>query len=447
MLGGAARAQQVTITDLELLPGGTYASAYAINDTGKILGIANDATGALQTVQWVNGHIAIMTDIVFGGISVPQDLDDAGEGVGSQDSGFDLNEGVFWDSQNNPSQLQGLPNGPDYSVHPNAMNTWGQIVGMAAEGAPNFWGHAVVWLRTSFQADLGFMGGGKYSAAYGIDDRGAVVGVAGVASGNLHAFLWQNGSYTDLSTWSGGSAFNWAYAINNHGAIVGLNNNVASIWENGAVHPLPMPPGISAYTPAIDINDTGDIIATGSKGYPYDVGVLWRNGVPVDLGTLPGGTISRARRINANGEVVGEANAASGYFHAVKWTITPARPWTDLGHALPGTAGVPLLSGSGDLSPSSSVSVTLSNGLPNGALTLVIGSSTLYGPLFGGVLVPFPNVILPHLPLGPSGSLTLSGTMPPGLPSGTTFYLQGWIPDPGGPQGVAASNALKATTP
>ncbi|MCC6406508.1 MAG: hypothetical protein IT453_05045, partial [Planctomycetes bacterium] len=44
VLAGAAHAQQsgwqVTITDLERLPGGTYASAYAINDTGKIVGVA-----------------------------------------------------------------------------------------------------------------------------------------------------------------------------------------------------------------------------------------------------------------------------------------------------------------------------------------------------------------------------------------------------------------------
>lgn len=97
-------------------------------------------------------------------------------------------------------------------------------------------------------------------------------------------------------------------------------------WANGAFQALPMPAGVSAFTAAVDVNDAGDIIATGSKGYPLEVGVLWRNGEPIDLGTLPGGNISRAARINEAGEIVGEAKAADGFFHAVKWTVTRASP-------------------------------------------------------------------------------------------------------------------------
>jgi uncharacterized membrane protein len=117
-----------------------------------------------------------------------------------------------------------------------------------------------------------------------------------------------------------------AYAINNNGVIVGKRANVATRWANGAFQALPMPAGISAYTAAVDVNDAGDIIATGSKGYPIEVGVLWRNGEPIDLGTLPGGNISRAARINEAGEIVGEAKAADGFFHAVKWTVTQVIP-------------------------------------------------------------------------------------------------------------------------
>jgi probable HAF family extracellular repeat protein len=345
LLGGAAHARQtppqVTITDLGLLPGGIYASAYGINDTGKIVGMAYDANFNLVTVEWVNGQISVIPTLAPGFAYVPEDVNDAGEITGTDNIGHGLSEAIYWDSQNNPFQLPGLPpNGsPIYGVKAHAINASGQIVGIASEGGPNFWGHAVIWQQTSFQTDLGFMGGGTYSNAFGINDLGAVVGAATVANTNLHAFLWQGGQYTDLSTWSGGGPASTAYAINNHGVIVGLNANVASIWENGAVHPLPMPPGVSAYTPAIDINDAGDIIATGSTGYPFDVGVLWRNGTAVSLGTLPGGTISRARRINAAGEIVGEANAANGYFHAVKWTVTGLdNPLTAF--CLPGQAGV-----------------------------------------------------------------------------------------------------------
>ena len=107
------------------------------------------------------------------------------------------------------------------------------------------------------------------------------MGVANIADGAEHAFLWRDGQYTDLTTWGGGAS-SAAYAINNQRVIVGLNASVASYWRDGGVHALPMPPGVSAYAPALDVNDAGDIIATCSTVYPFDVGVLWRDGQPIE---------------------------------------------------------------------------------------------------------------------------------------------------------------------
>ncbi len=320
---------QVTITELPLLPGGTYASAYGINDTGRIVGVANDASGNFQNVQWVNGQISVLPAFTGGaGLAVPEDLNDAGESVGHQHVFGSINYAVWWDAQDIPTALPGIPGGSNSSNWAHAINAQGQIVGYSQEGAPNYRAHAVVWQQGAVQTDLGFLGGGTFSEAYGINDLGAVVGVASVASTNQHAFLWQNGQFTDLSTWPGGGAASKACAINNHGDIVGLNASVASLWHNGSVQALSMPAGLSEYTPVIDINDAGDMIATASAGYPAEVGVLWHNGLPINLGTLPGGTISRARRINAAGEIVGEAQAANGFFHAVKWTLSaPATPF------------------------------------------------------------------------------------------------------------------------
>jgi len=318
----AAGNLQVTITDLGVLPGGSYSSAYSINNHGKIAGHAYDINGALTAVQWVNGVISPIPSLDPSTVSLPEDMNDAGEMAGTHRVSGRVYLGVYWNSANFPFQLPSLANGTPTLVRSHAITASGLVAGMGQEGSPNYFGHAVVWYRNSLLTDLGFMGGGTYSEAYGINDFGDVVGAANVASTAQHAFLWSNGQFTDLSTWAGGGASSIAHAINNKGEIVGLNASVASLWKDGAVQALPMPAGISAYTPAVDINDAGDIIATGSKGYPIEVGVLWRNGQPIELGTLPGGTISRVRRINATGEIVGEANTANGGpFHAVKWTV------------------------------------------------------------------------------------------------------------------------------
>jgi probable HAF family extracellular repeat protein len=439
-------AWQVAITDLQLLPGGFFSSARAINDTGKIVGTANDSTGALYTVEWVNGQVASIPGLGPAALSVPTDVNDSGEIAGYYALGGQR-LGIYWDAQNNPFLLPALPGGTTAFTDVSAINNSGFIVGRSAQGPPNFFGHAVIWLGNTFQTDLGFAGSGTYSEALDINDSGVIVGVAGFSSTVTHAFRWQSGQYTDLGSWPGAGPYSKAYGINNAGTIVGLNSNVASVWKNGAVSALPMPPGISAFTPAIDINDAGDIIATGSKGYPIEVGVLWRNGQPIDLGTLPGGTISRAYRINEAGEIVGEANAADGFFHAVKWTVTPAsNAWANLGQGLAGTSGVPQLVGSGSLVPAAPIQWSLSNAKHNAPAWFVVGLNQLALPIFGGVLVPSPDFVFAAATSG-AGTATLNPTLSQPLPSGQPISVQAWLLDPAGVAGWAASNAIAATTP
>lgn len=133
--------------------------------------------------------------------------------------------------------------------------------------------------------------------------------------------------------------------------------------------------------------------------------------------------------------------------NGVQLVQTANNAWVDLGNALPGTGGAPMLAGTGDLTVGTPVGVSLSNALPNGLVSFVVGGSNLSAPLFGGILVPNPDLILPPLPIGANGTLVLSSTMPAGVPPGIPVLVQGWIPDPMGPQGWAASNAIMALTP
>jgi hypothetical protein len=126
--------------------------------------------------------------------------------------------------------------------------------------------------------------------------------------------------------------------------------------------------------------------------------------------------------------------------------LDPVDPWADLGQALAGTNGDPLLVGGGSLADGTLVSLTLSNALANTTTTLVIGLSQLNAPFKGGVMVPNPDFLIFLLPTGPAGTLPLAATWA-ALPSGFVVTFQHWISDPAGPVGFAASNAVSATQP
>lgn len=122
-------------------------------------------------------------------------------------------------------------------------------------------------------------------------------------------------------------------------------------------------------------------------------------------------------------------------------------PFIDVGGALAGTFGPPVLFGAGSLLPGEQVALTLTNALPGAITTLVAGLSDASVPFKGGVLVPAPDALVGGLVVLGSGFVPLAGPWPPGIPSGTDLWLQHWILDPAGPTGFAASNALKLNVP
>src|SRR5205814_2240939 len=97
--------------------------------------------------------------------------------------------------------------------------------------------------------------------AYAINDGGLVVG-EGDSTTQAHGFIYSGGTFTDLRP----LGIRTAYAINNGGQVAG---------KNTAGH-----------------------------------AVLYTGGSATDIGTL-GGSVSRANGINANGQVVGEAETGA----------------------------------------------------------------------------------------------------------------------------------------
>ncbi len=127
------------------------------------------------------------------------------------------------------------------------------------------------------------------------------------------------------------------------------------------------------------------------------------------------------------------------------YEIVP-RPWLEMSQGLAGTQGFSRLEGSGTLAPGSAFTLALADAAPLAPTVLFIGLSITAARFKGGVLVPSPDVRIDGATDG-DGDLSLAGTVPVGIPSESSFFLQQWIVDPAGPQGMAASNALKATTP
>jgi hypothetical protein len=120
--------------------------------------------------------------------------------------------------------------------------------------------------------------------------------------------------------------------------------------------------------------------------------------------------------------------------------------WTDLGQGLAGSAGTPVLKGSGQLVGNSNLKLDLTNAAHSAPAALIVGLSALNAPFKGGVLVPDVDLLV-SLVTSTGGMLALSSHWPTGIPSGTSVWLQTWIQDAGGPKGFAASNALRATSP
>jgi probable HAF family extracellular repeat protein len=165
-----------------------------------------------------------------------------------------------------------------------AVNDAGTVVGKSALAEPGV-EHAFVaqvLLRgVGTTVDLGTLPSPfKESNAFGINDRGVIVGASSVAWGNTtcHAVMWVNRKIVDLGALAPGS------------------------WGSSA---------------ALGINETGEVVGfagldSAVDGVPYGAtagmrAVLWKNGAAVDLNDMigPGWDLAVAHDVNNRGEIVG----------------------------------------------------------------------------------------------------------------------------------------------
>jgi hypothetical protein len=127
---------------------------------------------------------------------------------------------------------------------------------------------------------------------------------------------------------------------------------------------------------------------------------------------------------------------------------TPAGPdpLVDLGHALAGVKGLPILNAVGTLQPTTPIGFQVVNAKNSAQFGFFVGASQIDAPFKGGVLVPAPDFVL-LLATDPTGFALLAATWPAGIPSGFQLYFQAWIVDAAGIKGYAATNAIEGTAP
>lgn len=244
----------VTVTDLGTL-GGRTSFAAAINDKGVVTGGADLANGTQHAFRWSDGDMVDLGTLPNGSSSFGADINFRGDVVGTSVT----------------------PQGP--------------------------FGRATLWRNGEDPVDLGTFGG-TIGSATGINDKGVVVGVAGIPGDTEpRAFVWDGGPLEGVGDLGPPSR---ASAINKHGAIVGSGLvpgssgglvDHAFAFAGGSVADLGSTLAGDA-AGATDLNDHGVIV--GSDLGTAEDGWIFRKGEMVDLGFR-----GSPSAINNHGTIVG----------------------------------------------------------------------------------------------------------------------------------------------
>jgi probable HAF family extracellular repeat protein len=189
-------------------------------------------------------------------------------------------QAVVWGPE--PAEIHTLSPLPgDASAWAIGINDHGQVIGVSGDCvSPNFIGnggitplHAVLWQHGT-ATDLKTLGG-SWAFPWAINSRGQVAGQSVTANdATTDAFLWQDGIMTDLGVVPGDIG-SFAFGLNDRGQVVGASVSQTSarafLWQNGVMIDLNSlvlaPPGSTPLYLVFgnDINSRGEIAA-----YAYD---------------------------------------------------------------------------------------------------------------------------------------------------------------------------------
>ena len=263
-----------TPTSLAPLNAGYSAIAYGINNSGQVVGNADNASGR-KAVVW-NGT----TPTILAGNGSAYAINASGKIAGS------YSHGLVWDAATPtaiPTTLGSL-GGSESRAY--GINDAGQVTGWSKTPGDAIT-NAVRWNGTTPTA-LGGLGGYSYGYAINnpISGPGQVAGVAYTPSNQqAKAVIWNGTTPTLLGSLGDSPAA--AYGINDAGEAIGSSGGRAFFTTGGAMYDLNtlLVPGSGVTQLFISqfgngINNSGQIAATGSYGGQQVIVRLSRSYIP-----------------------------------------------------------------------------------------------------------------------------------------------------------------------
>jgi probable HAF family extracellular repeat protein len=343
LLGGiapwASAAPLYTFTDLGTLNGSGDSGAYAINNSGQVVGVSfagldRFGTSIYHASLWNGGNPSALGSLggVLSNSSYAQSINNNGQVVGySQASNSAPGETILHATMWNGGTITDLGTLGGIHSFATSINAVGQIAGWSYIAGNSAY-HATVWSGNTV-IDLGTLRGTSSSAS-DINNTGQVVGtITTNLNEGSHAALWDGTAITDLGTLGG--TISGAHGINDSGQIVGysfISGDLvrhATIWNSGTIADLGAIVGFpNSY--AMEINNNGKVVGfSANDDYSDFRAVIWDGNNAVDLNSLvstSGWTLGFAYAINDSGQIVGEAysGSPSGPVHA--FLLTPCDP-------------------------------------------------------------------------------------------------------------------------
>jgi len=256
---------------------GLESFAYGVNSSGLVAGTSYQ-NGDPHGTLWGNGGVA--GD--FGAGSFATAINDSGQVAGGNGHAFVYAGGVMRD-------LGTLGGGSWSSAY--GINAAGETIGYSDTAGGAF--RAFFWTAESGLNPLGTLGG-RNSYATSVNDHGLIAGHSTTAAGYEHAFISWGGALIDLGTLGGTSSY--ASDINNSGAVTGYSfvpdepNSHAFLYDNGVLIDLnSLIPANSGWEllSALAINDAGQIAGTGLYRGQSHAFRLDPANVSVEGGVLP----------------------------------------------------------------------------------------------------------------------------------------------------------------